>query len=346
MNNINTIQKVYNLKSFEDAAAKAKGFKDAGGIILARNLEHVSPEIFTQQYPDLTFMQQGITVNNEGGWATSITKLKLAVQGAFKQSGSNTQTTGKITMGGESDTLRVISREAESDWSENELREADLQNINLASRFVEGHAQVFNQELDEIGYMGTNGSNGLLTASRTNTTTAGTASSLSGLELYEAIATLIREQWSGVRNTAAFKADRVVFPDNVYNLLFSKFMTSEIDSTSTVPQESPLDPIVATLNATILASADSVMAALVKNFPTVSFGMTDKARTPQGGTGETGSYTVAFSSNRAGMQFRLPVPLMISPVAQLGHKYYMESMYRVAGLDIIEDKAARGLRGL
>lgn len=330
---INDIKKVYNLKSFEDAAAQAKSFKDAGGVILARNLEHISSELFVQEYPGLTFMQSGITVNNEGGFAASITKIKLAVQGAFKQSGSNTNTTGKITMGGESDTIRVIGREASSDWSEPELKEAELQNINLASRFVEGHAEVYNRELDEIGFLGAGTQKGLLNAAWNTTSTSDTAANLSGLDLYEAIATLIQEQWSSVRNTASFKADRVVMPDDVYNLCFSKLMTSDVTLTGDTQ-----------LTAHILASADSVMAALVKNFPTITFLSTDKA-TKDDDAGRT-SATVAFSTNRAGMQFRLPTPLALSPVAQVGFKYYMESYYRVAGLDVIETNAARLMTGL
>lgn len=341
---INDVKKVYNLKSFEDAAAQAKSFKDAGGVILARNLEHISSELFTQEYPDLTFMQSGVTVNNEGGFAASITKIKLAVQGAFKQSGSNTNTTGKITMGGESDTMRVIGREASSDWSEPELKEAELQNINLASRFVEGHAEVYNRELDEVGYLGAGSQKGLLNSAWNTTSAGGTAASMSGLELYDAIATLIREQWTSVRNTASFKADRVVMPDDVYNLCFSKMMTSDLEFTSDTPQASPLDPITTALTAQILASTDSVMAALIKNFPTITFLSTDKA-TKDDDTSRA-SATVAFSTNRAGMQFRLPVPLALSPVAQVGFKYYVESYYRVAGLDVIETNAARLMTGL
>src|SRR5690554_4372369 len=96
--------KLYDVKSFEEAAAFAKkNFKDEGGIILARNLEHVSAEIFTQEFAGLTFLNQGVAVNNEGGYATSIRKLKLAVEGGFRESGTNTQTTGKITLSGEDD---------------------------------------------------------------------------------------------------------------------------------------------------------------------------------------------------------------------------------------------------
>jgi len=52
------------------------------------------------------------------------------------------------------------------------------------------------------------------------------------------------------------------------------------------------------------------------------------------------SVTVAFSSNRRALQFRLPVPLNVSSVDQRGFKYYVESYFGVAGLDVIEDDAA------
>lgn len=336
------VQKIYNIKSFEDGAAKAKSFTDAGGVILARNLEHISSEVFTQEYPDLTFLQQGITINNEGGYAAAITKLKLGVQGAFKQSGSNTNTTGKITLTGESDTINVISREAESDWSESELKEAELQNINLPSRFIDGHNEVYNREIDEIGYLGVGAHRGLLNTNWATTSNSSAANSMSGLELYDAISTLLLEQWASVRNTASFKANRVVMPDSVYNLAMSKLMTSDLDFETEVP-EGDDDPIVTTLKAQILANTETVMAALIKNFPGVIFSSTDKA---EGDGDSVQSATVAFSTNRAGMQFRLPVALKLSSVHQIGHKYYFESMYRVAGLDVIESNAARLMKGL
>ena len=58
------------------------------------------------------------------------------------------------------------------------------------------------------------------------------------------------------------------------------------------------------------------------------------------------SVTVAFSSNRRALQFRLPVPLNVSSVDQRGFKYYVESYFGVAGLDVIEDDAAQILTGL
>lgn len=316
--------KLYDIKSFEDKAAYAKKrFTDAGGIILARNLEHLSAEIFTQEYPELTFLMQGITVNNEGGYADSIKKLKLAISGEFRESGTNTNTTGKITLTGEDDSIPVFSLEAESDWSEIELKKAELQNVNLPGRFLEAHAEVYNRKIDTIGYLGqtrTNGTQkttGLLNYAGWDTDTAAvTALAATGVELYQEIADLINRQWSNVFNVAAYKATHVVMPTSVYNIAQSKFLNTA-------------------------GTELSVLRALQMNFPTITFGVTDKAK-DVGGT----SVTVALSQNRRGMQFRLPVPLNVSSIDQRGFKYYVESYFAIAGLDVIEDGAAAILTGL
>lgn len=316
--------KLYNVQSFEDKAAFAKKhFIDAGGIILARNLEHLSTEIFTQEYPELTFLMQGITVNNEGGYADSIKKLKLAISGEFRESGTNTNTTGKITLTGEDDSIPVFSLEAESDWSEIELKKAELQNVNLPGRFLEAHAEVYNRKIDTIGYLGqvrtdgTQKTRGLLNYTGWDTDTAAvTAAAATGVELYQEIADLINRQWSNVFNVPAYKATHVVMPNSVYNITQSKFLNTA-------------------------GTEMSVLRALQMNFPTITFGVTDKAE-DVGGT----SVTVALSQNRRGMQFRLPVPLNVSSIDQRGFKYYVESYFAIAGLDVIEDGAAATLTGL
>jgi hypothetical protein len=86
-----------------------------------------------------------------------------------------------------------------------------------------------------------------------------------------------------------------------------------------------------------------VLRALQDNFPSITFGMTNQA---EAGNAAVTSVTVAFSRNRRAMQFRLPVPLEISSIDQRGFKYYMESYFSIAGLDVIEDGAAATLTGL
>lgn len=320
---IKRVQSLYGIKSFDAAAQYAKkNFKDEGGIILARNLEHVSAEIFTQEFAGLTFLQQGITVNNEGGYATSIRKLKLRTEGGFRESGTNTNTTGKITLSGEDDSIPVFTLEGESDWSEIELKQAELESINLPSRFFEGHAELYNRKIDDIGYLGqtrTDGTQktvGLLNYGFTSNAATNTAENLTGQELYDEIAELLTSQWAGVLNVETYKADRVTMPDRVYNVTATKILNSA-------------------------GSEMSVLRALQSNFPGVTFGLTTKAEDVGGD-----SVTVAFSSNRRAMQFRLPVPLNVSSVDQRGFKYYVESYFGVAGLDVIEDDAAQILTGL
>jgi len=321
---IKRVKSLYGVQSFDAATAYAKkNFKDAGGIILARNLEHVSAEIFTQEFAGLTFLNQGIAVNNEGGYATSIRKLKLRTEGGFRESGSNTNTTGKITLSGEDDSIPVFTMEGESDWSEIELKQAELENINLPSRFFEGHAELYNRKIDDLGFVGqvrTDGSQktkGLLNYSGFTSSASVTTAILStGQELYDEIAELITAQWAGVLNVDSYKADRVVMPSSVYNTCSVKILNSA-------------------------GSEMSVLRALQSNFPTVTFGLTTKAES----VGAV-SVTVAFSSNRRALQFRLPVPLNVSSVDQRGFKYYVESYFGVAGLDVIEDDAAQILKGL
>lgn len=314
---------MYGLKTFEDAAAYAKGFKDEGGIILARNLEHVSAEIFTQEFAGLTFLQGGITVNNEGGYSNTITKLKLSVEGGFRESGTNTDGTGKITLGGESDSMAVFTNEAESDWSEIELKQAELQNINLPSRYFEGHAEIYNRDIDSLGYLGKLRSDGsvkvpgLLNYTGFDSDSAsGKAETLTGDVLYQEIADAIIAQWNGVNNVETYKANRVVMPTRVLNQASKKILNSN-------------------------GSPATVLFALQANFPEVEFMSTDKAE----GAGAA-SVLVAYSSNRKAMQFRLPVPLQLSSVHNRGHKYYVDSMYGVAGLDIIENGAGYRLTGI
>ena len=321
---IKRVKSLYGVQSFDAAANYAKkNFKDEGGIILARNLEHVSAEIFTQEFAGLTFLQQGIEVNNEGGYATSIRKLKLRTEGDFRESGSNTNTTGKITLSGEDDSIPVFTLEGESDWSEVELKQAELENINLPSRFFECHAERYNRKIDDLGFLGqvrTDGSQkttGLLNYSGfTSESAVKTAAASTGAELYDEIAELLIGQWAGVLNVDTYKADRVVMPASVYNICSTKILNSA-------------------------GSEMSVLRALQSNFPTVTFGLTTKSEDVGGD-----SITVAFSSNRRAIQFRLPVPLNVSSVDQRGFKYYVESYFGVAGLDVIEDDAAVILTGL
>lgn len=315
--------KIFDLKSFEDRAADARQFTDAGGVILARNLEHISPEIFTQEYPGMMFLTRGIEVNNEGGYSDAIKKIKLQIEGDFNGSGNKTNGTGKITLSGQDDVITTFTVEANSDWSEVELKKAEMQGVNLPSRFMDAHFERYNQMLDNLGYQGRYNSAGTLITAGLLTYTgfdtdnaAGAASGLTGQELYNEIADLINRQWTNVFNSETYKADTVDMPIGVYNRAMTLILNSA-------------------------GSEMSVLKALQVNFPTINFGATFQC-----GTAGAGSVTVAYTTNRRALQFRVPVPLQLSSVDQRGFKYYIESFASLAGLDIVEDGAAAYLKGL
>ena len=319
------VKSLFNTQSFVDKAAFAKSaFKDEGGIILARNLEHVSTEVFNQEYAGQTFLNQGITVNNEGGFSTSITKLKMAVNGSFKEAGTTSNTNGKISLSGESDTMRSYLFDGESDWTEIQLKQSELEGVNLVSRYFEGHSELYSQKIDEVGYLGVKGDDGsqktfgLLNYPFESSAADDTAEALTGENLYKAIAGIITAQWNGVLNVETFKANHVTMPDTVYNTLSLKILNSN-------------------------GSEMTVLKALQTNFTGITFGSTVKAR-DAGASGA--SVVVAFSTNRRAMQMRIPVPFNISSVDQRGFKYYVESYFGIAGLDVIESTAGRILTGL
>lgn len=315
--------KTFNLQSFEDRAAEARQFTDAGGVILARNLEHISPEIFTQEYPGMMFLTRGIEVNNEGGYADAVKKIKLQIDGDFASSGNKTNGTGKITLSGQDDVITTFTIEGNSDWSEVELKKAEIGNVNLPSRFMDAHFERYNQTLDNLGYKGRYNSAGALITPGLLTYTgfdsdnaAAAASTLTGVELYQEIADLINRQWANVFNSETYKASNVDMPIGVYNQAMTQILNSA-------------------------GSEMSVLKALQVNFPTVNFGATFQA-----GDAGAGSVTVAYTTNRRALQFRVPVPLQLSSVDQRGFKYYIESFASLAGLDVIEDGAAAYLKGL
>lgn len=323
---IKQIRKVFGVKSFEDAAATAQSFKDStGGLIFAQNLQHISPEVFTQAFPDLTLLSlSGIQVNNEGAGATSITKLKLSIQGGFRQSGDNTDTKGRITLTGESDTIPVSVFDAESDWSQIELERAQRQNINLPSRLMEAHSELYQREIDSIGFVGqtldsgASKTEGLLNYSGfTSTAASGAASTLTGAQLYDEISGLINDQWNDVLNVEEYKANMCVLPTGVYNLASRLVYSTSGTTTKTVLQ------------------------ALRENMPSVTFFSSTKANSVGGS-----SVTCAFSNGRRAMQLRIPDPLAISNVYQMGFKFGVGSYFGIAGIDFIENKGGRLLTGL
>lgn len=312
-----TIDKLYNLQSFDTAKDYFKSQDSAGGTILARSLEHISAEVFKQRIAGLSFLTgTGIEVNNEGGYAKNITKLKESVMGDFRDAGDNTNGTGKISVGVEDDTIPVFFKDAGSEWSQIDLERASLENRNLVASFIAAHDQKYKEAIDTIGYIG-NGTKttGLLNfAGFTSTASAKTFALLTGQEMYDEIKDLVMTQRASVLNDEVFSCNKIALHPATYNLLVGTFLNTA---------------------GGIATIADAIKTAL-----NVEFVLTSKALI--GGVYRV----VAYSSNRQAMQTRIPVPLMISNQYTQGFKHQIESMFGVAGVDIMENGAGYILTGV
>lgn len=312
-----TIDNLYDLKSFDGAKDYFKAQDSAGGTVLARNLEHISTEVFKQRIAGLSFLTgTGIEVNNEGGYAKSITKLKESVQGDFRDAGDNTSSNGKISIGVEDDTIPVFFKDAGSEWSQIDLERASLENRNLVASFVAAHDQKYKEAIDVIGYLG-NGTKtqGLLNfGGFTTTAAAGTFGTLTADAMYGEVRDLVNAQRSSVLNDDVFSCNKIALHSATYNLLAGTFINTA-------------------------GGLDTVANAIVKTL-NIEFVLTSKALI-------AGTYRmVAYSSNRQAMQTRIPVPLMISNQYQQGFKYGLESQFGVAGLDVMENASGYVLTGV
>ena len=316
------IGQLYNLPSFQRFmdSGKKRGFADSyAGTVLSRWLTAIDPTILEAKYPELTFLNSGIQADNTGGYAKRIQTLRVREQGSFRTAGDASSEKGKISLAAEDSTLKVISREAESEWSEDEVRENELQNINLPSQHVTNHNRIYQREVDEIGYLGIEGNDGLANHSEPNSaSSSGTAGSLDGDVLYNDIAGLITSQWNDVNNTAEYMANRVDMPIRVYNVCAATFLDTR-------------------------GGVRTVLSALQLNFPNVTFQGSFRldADLLQAST------TIAYNNSPEAMKMRLPVPLTVGEIVRItSFKYHVESHYRIAGLDLFEPRAVRYLTGL
>lgn len=318
-----TLGQTYNLKSFDDAKAFFKGkasTNDAssGGLILSKNLEYVSSEVFEQRIAGLNFLTgTGVTVNNEGGYTDFITKLKVRPEGEFKIAGQNANGNGKITIGAESDAMKVFYKDANSEWSEIELQKASLQNINLVSRYLSAHDTKYKEEIDKIGFLGESGiSTGLLNfGGFTATAATKTFANSNSAEMYAVLKDMVNTQRSSVFNDIMFSCDKVALHQDTFNII----------------NGTPFDIGTAT-GMTVRQYAEATLG--------VTFVITNKALI------SGVKRMVAYSSNRMAMQMRIPVPLQISNTDQRGFKYYIESMFGIGGLDVIENASGYIVTGV
>jgi len=283
-----TIGNLVNLKSFEDAEKASINFKDdASGTILARHLEAVDPTIFKQQYAGLTFLQNGITVNNNGGWAEFITKIKRNITGDFSDGSGDDKTDGKISVGAESDSIPVYLKEAFSEWSDAAIKQADLEGRNLVSELIEAHNELYNRNIDAIGYVGqlykdgSQKTDGLLNFSGFDSGAGTMVGTGSATDDYNQIKNIIVSRRTTATGNDTLMPTNVTMPTRVF-----EFISGTILNTA--------------------GTGESILEALQRNYPSLSFGATSKAEFASQATAavkQVDTITLATASESSGETF-------------------------------------------
>lgn len=301
------------------ASARKVMAKDSAysGIVLERDLVQVDPRVLERRSPELAFMNSGIQADNTGGYAQQIQTKRIQELGDFTKSSDISQPKGKISIAAEQGTLNVSEYEAGSDWTDTDVRQAAMGNINLMDSLLSAANKVYMRKIDTAGLIGLDGNEGLLNNSLfTSEASSVDSTSATGEQMYGEVAELITDQWNGAVNIPEFMADRVILPISVMNRLNSTLLKSE-------------------------SGSKTVLAAIQENFRTVTFLSSHRA--------ESVSATrvmVAFSSNSEGLIFRLPLPLQIGEVVKLGSfNFHVDYKFRLGGLDVLEPAACRLMTG-
>lgn len=277
---------------------------DASGMLLTRHLTFVSPDILEQQYPDLAFDQLKLHVDNSGGYADHIQTRRKKVQGAFAERGSGR---GKVALEMEDNLIKVFERDALLEWDDIKVKKAQEQKINLVSDTMAASILIFNQEIDTSAIVGIEGFNSTGLVNNTvylSESAPAIFTSLTAIQQYKLIADAITQQWNLVNNTAAYKANICLLPTTILNLASNSKLNEFTDGT--------------------------VLAVLKKNFPDINFLHSAKASAVAGGS------MSIFSNNRQALAFRIPLPLMYSPIFRKHFDYSTSALYRIAGIDILE----------
>ena len=311
------LQNLMNMSALLSHIETAKSFKDANGVLLAQSLTHLDPKIFMKLYPDNVFLNSGLTIDNTGGLVDSIKKKRVSAQGSFSNASNRGANKGLISLNGEADVIGVIGREATINYTDDEIGKAKLENYNLVERLLGAVDEVYRQEIDETLAIGNTLNKGLLNYDGFTADTSSAITTLTGEQAYDAIAELIIDQWNGVNNTNGYMANRVIMPVRVLNILSSKKWNT-------------------------VSSEKSVMQVLKDAFPSVTFASSWRNESV-GGT----SVTIAYATSEDAMTNRIPLPLLIGETIKDGSfSYKADATYRIAGLDVHENKAGRIVTGL
>lgn len=308
-------RQIYNLDNILQRAEEAKTFDGAAGLVLPQHLQHISTTIHEQKFHDLTFLSQsGIGVNNEGGYAEFVLKLKTKIEGDFGAAGNNSNSSNKISLSAQSASIPVKELDAESSYSDTDLAQAQMNNINVASKLIGAHNEKYNRKIDEFGFLGNSEfqTEGLLNYSGFATDVAAAYfDTLTATEMYDTIGDAISKQKAAVNFDAVFGANKIMMSSAVKNLL-----STTVYDTANSTNRSVLKAIEDMQNVTIVSSPKA------------------KGR------------MVVYSSFEQAMILRIPMPLKLSNMERRFDRTEFKSSFRIAGLDVHENQAGYILTGI
>lgn len=311
------LNQLMNINSIKAHLEVARNFKDANGVLLAQQLTHVDPNIFKKLYPENVFLNSGLTIDNSGGLKNQIKKIRLSAKGSFEDANNRGANKGLISLDAENDTIGVIAKETSINYTDDEITQAKEENINIVERLLSATDEIYRQEIDEILATGSTLNKGLLNYDGFTADSGSDIASMSGTDAYDVIAQLITDQRNAVNNTNGYMANTVVMPTRVLNIISSKKWKPE-------------------------TSEKSVLKMLMEDFTDVKFLSSWRANDVNGT-----SVTVAYATNPNGIIIRIPQPLIIGKTVPEGSfGYRADAKYRIAGIDVAENKAGRHLTGL
>lgn len=324
----NKLSNVFNIESIKtlDSALQSFGdvaFKDAPqGNLLNRQFLRLDPQIFEAKYPENTYLNSGITIDNSGGAATFIQSLRRNRSGQFKLAGDLDAAKGLISYEHEVSGVQVFDYSAESKWTDQDVRRAAMANLtNPVNEFLRIHNELYQQHIDisvATGLRDLTGATGLLNYANFTDVTAPIAPT-TGKELYAAIISIIARQQSKANGILQFMPTHVIFPIDV----MTACENTVYDSNGTNP--------------------DTVLAVLQRNYPNITF--LQSVRNNTGGVGGA-SVIIVYSANSENMKIRIPQPLRFAPQNQVGFTFTVESQFSIAGIDILDNNAATRMLNL
>lgn len=332
-----SVQKL--IKSFNDCgidALKKGNIIDTntitqGGMYLEQQLRTVLPKILSQVIPNLSLLDI-VSVDNSGGLGQTLIQRAESFNGEFKEVNEIASDKGLITVNRTGKELQVKEYEAESNYSDTDIRRSIMFNENLDTSLTRGNDKIYKQQLDSIGYVGlvdskknivNPGISGLdAVVDPTNILTSATTFALSdGLEIYNEIETLYNQMFGLAGGSNELIPNVIIVPAKQYSRLTTGLPVG------TAPQ--------------------LAVSVTVKNLIETNLGIKvySSNRLIGKGVGAT-DRLIMLNNSVDNLSFQLPEPLHFAPITIKGFNYTIDSKFRVAGISFNRREAVGYLDGI